>query len=102
MITAVIRDYEGEDFETNTFNQSAYANRYLGRFIDKEVLPDKTQSARHGKLGTCYEDKSGTVKAKGEFCRKAVANMNSVEDMGEEAMNLAGRLCEFIVEQNQV
>ena len=72
------------------------------RFIDKEVLPDKTQSARHGKLGTCYEDKSGTVKAKGEFCRKAVANMNSVEDMGEEAMNLAGRLCEFIVEQNQV
>lgn len=102
IITAVIRDYEGENFELNTFNQSAYANRYLGRFIDKEVLPDKTQSARYGKLGTCYEDKSGTVKAKGEFCRRAVANMNSIEDMGEEAMKLAGRLCEFIAEQNRV
>jgi len=102
VISAVIRDYEGEDFELAPFTQTAYANRYLGRFIDKEVLLDKKKSARHGKLGTCYEDKSGTVKAKGEFCRRAITHMHSFDNIGEEAKLLASRICDFIVQQNKV
>ena len=102
VITAVIQSYEGEGFEVNSFNQTAYSNKFLGRFIDSKVLPDKTKSKRYGKLETCYEDKSGTVKAKGEFCRRAIANIEVFDDMSDEAKKLASSLCNFIIEQNQI
>lgn len=101
VISRVIRSYEGDDdFQLKEFRQSAYKQVYLGRFIDNKVYPDKTISKRYGKLETCFEDKSGTVKSKVEFCRRAVSSIESIDCLGEEARLIAKKLCDFIKEQN--
>ena len=101
VIKQVIRSYEDDDIKLNTFEQSAYANRYLGRFIDSKVLVDKTKSKRYRKLKTCYEDKSGTVKGKVEFCRRSLEMLRSLDDMSDGAIRLAERIADFIVTENQ-
>jgi len=100
VIAQVIYDYEGEEIELNDFTQASYGKRYLGKFIDSKVLVDKTKSKRFKKLKTCYEDRSGTVKDKVEFCRRAIRHINHVSDLSDEAKDLAERICEFIVQEN--
>jgi hypothetical protein len=100
VIKAVIHDYEGDDIELNDFKQASYANKYLGRFVDSKVLVDKTKSRRYKKLKTCYEDKSGTVKDKVEFCRRAIHHIEELGDLSDEARQLADQICKFIVEEN--
>lgn len=100
VIEKVIRTYEGDEVELNSFTQSAYATKYLGRFIDAKVLADKTKSKRYRKLETCYEDKSGTVKDKVEFCRRSLRGIESLDDMSNDAVDLAERLAAFIIAEN--
>ena len=102
IITKVIRDYEGNDIALNDFSHTDYANEYLGKFIDENVLKDTTQSKRYGKLKTCYADPSGTVKDKVVFCRKALAHMVGVDDLSDEARKIAGKLIEFIRRENHL
>ncbi|QDU76619.1 hypothetical protein Pan97_36720 [Bremerella volcania] len=101
VIEAVIRSYEDDGIELKPFKQSDYATRYLGRFIDKHILVDMTTSKRYGKLGTSYEDKSGTIKAKVPFCRKALCEINTLNDMSSDAYELASKICDFIAAENQ-
>ena len=102
VISKVIRSYEHDDnFVLNNFQQSAYKTRYLGKFIDSKVYPDKTKSKRYGKLKTCFEDQSGTVKSKLEFCRRAIKTIESCDCLSDEAIVLANKICNFIVEQNK-
>ena len=98
VIASIIRSYEGEDVKLNAFTQSKYASVYLGKYIDNHVLVDKTKSKRYGKLQTCYADKSGTVKSKVEFCRRALEQITSINDLSEPARHIAEKICDFIVQ----
>ena len=100
VIEKVIRSYEKPDFQINSFTQADYKNRYLGRYIDTHVLVDKKQSKRYRKNETCYEDKSGTIKNKVNFCRRALKHIQSKTDLSDAAIALAERICEFIHKQN--
>jgi hypothetical protein len=100
VITAIIRSYEKEDVKLNSFTQSDYKTAYIGKFIDNHVLVDKTKSKRYGKLQTCYADKSGTVKGKVEFCRRALEQVESIDDLSENARVIADKICNYIVQEN--
>ena len=100
VITGVIRSYEGTEFELNEFIQSQYSTAYLGKFIDNRVLVDKTKSKRYRKLQTCYADKSGTVKGKLDFCKRALEQIDSIDDLSDEARKIAERICGFISHEN--
>lgn len=100
VITAIIRSYEGEDVVLNGFTQSKYTTAYLGKYIDSHVLVDKTKSKRYGKLQTCYAGKSGTIKGKVEFCRRAIEQIESIDDLSAHALEIAEKICDFIVKEN--
>lgn len=100
VIKGIIRSYEGEDVELNDFTQSKYSSAYLGKYIDNHVLVDKTKSKRYGKLQTCYADKSGTVKGKVEFCRRALDHIESIDDLSDHARGIAEKICDFIAQEN--
>lgn len=100
VITGIVRSYEGPGVQLQKFSYSQYKQQYLGRFIDNHVLLDKTKSVRYGKLETSYADRSGTVKAKVEFCRRALNQIRSLEDISADAKSVAEQLCGFIVDEN--
>ena len=100
VIEKVIRSYEQTDFQIKSFTQAEYKSRYLGRYIDSHVLVDKKQSKRYGKHETCYADKSGTIKNKVNFCRRALKHIQSKKDLSDDAIQLAERICAFIHKQN--
>lgn len=102
VIAAVIRDYEGEDFELKEYEQEAYQDKYLGRFIENHVLVDKMSSKRLRKEGADrpYSELSGTIKSKVAFCRKALTHINTFDEMSDEAKLVAEKLIGFIDAQN--
>jgi predicted ATP-dependent endonuclease of OLD family len=100
VIKRIIGSYEQAKIELKDFEQADYSKVYLGKFIDDHVLIDKEKSKRYGKLKTCYQDKSGTVKGKVEFCRRALKQIESIDDLSDEAKNIAGRICDFIAHEN--
>jgi len=100
VINGIIRIYEGAEPKLKGFNQSQYAMAYLGMFIDNRVLVEKTKSKRYGKLQTCYADKSGTVKGKLDFCRRALEQIESIDDLSEHARKIAEKICDFIAHEN--
>lgn len=102
VILKVIHEYEGEEVVLNEFSQADYSSEYLGKFIDERVLMDKTKSKRSKKKKTCYEDNTGTVKDKVVFCRKALAHMECVDDLSDEARQIAEKLIEFIRLENHL
>jgi hypothetical protein len=89
VINGIIRSYEGAEPKLKGFTQSQYSMAYLGNFIDNRVLVDKTKSKRYGKLQTCYADKSGTVKGKLDFCRRALEQIESIDDLSDHARKIA-------------
>lgn len=101
-IRYVMQTYEKEDRfpEVKPFAQDAYARASLGSFIDTKVLADKSTSARFGKDERAYAAKSGTVKAKGEFCERALRAIKAKEDMSSEAIELAEKVYQFIASCN--
>lgn len=100
VISAVVREYEGDSCMLNAFNQSDYASVYLGTFIESHVLA--TVSKRISKEGRPYADKSGTVRDKVAFCQKALAHIHKADDMSLHAAELANKICDFILDENQM
>ncbi len=101
VIEKVIQSYEGDSFAVTPFTQSKYVSCYLGTFIDAHILPDKSKSKRYGKLKTCYADKSGTIKDKVKFCRRALEHIHSLDDISPGAKQLAKKIVDFIRKENQ-
>jgi hypothetical protein len=104
IIRQIIISYEGESVELNEFKETQYGANCLGRFIDEKVLKDKAKSKRYRRNGnqTCYMDSSGTVKDKLEFCRRALMHIVSVQDMSQNAILLASKICDFIQAENKL
>lgn len=73
--------------------QDSYRNRYLGKFIDEKILEDGSKKT--------FAAESGTLRKKLDFAKKAITNINSLEDLSEEALNLTKRIYNFIKEHNE-
>lgn len=105
VIRKVIREYEGADVKLNSFEQDDYRDKYLGGFIEDEVLAE-TSTRRVGKEGRPYaKAKKGskgstTIKDKVPFCNKAIPNIQTVTDLSDEALSTIQSIYEFIEEQN--
>jgi predicted ATP-dependent endonuclease of OLD family len=96
ILRKVIADYEGKkvaelSFKTN-FIHDTYKNKYLGRFIEKQL----NNKVRRGS----YSSDSGTVSDKVGFCKKAISHIDSIEDLSEETVLLCRKIYEFINSNN--
>ena len=98
VIKAVIRSYEGEDVELNEFGREDYVNEYLGECIENSVL--QSESKRPVRTGRPYANTSGTIKDKRSFAERALVYMNSESDLSREALELGGRIYDFISAAN--
>lgn len=108
IIIAVIKSYEGDEVALETFDASIYKNEYLGRFIEDEVLEDKTQSKRISTssrdkgiyLPYSHSEKWGTLKSKDAFAKKAINFITEWSDLSDEAQELTKKIYEFIKSKN--
>lgn len=92
----VIAGYEKVEMSelkfTKNFSDKTYRDELLGRFIEK-VLRDKNRQGS-------YSSTSGAVSDKVGFCKRAISEMKSFEDLSEEAQKLSKELYEFIAANN--
>ncbi len=93
IIKAVVKKYEEKEPEFNEFEQEDYKQVSLGGFIDGRVL--KTTRTRKAAYA-----KDNTLRDKTDFCRKAVPEMKSFDDLSAEAQDIAKRLYSFIAKNN--
>lgn len=75
-----------------SFTEQKYKKALLGKFIDANIENGWKK----------YADKSGTVKDKLNFAKKAVSNINSIKDLSNEAQDLSKRIYDFIAKQNSI
>jgi predicted ATP-dependent endonuclease of OLD family len=109
VITAVLTEYGEDQGNMNAFTRDAYSDKYLGRFIDDAILKDKTKSPRYARSKnrsskrqpSAYADESGTVKAKRDFQRRAVAKITDQGMLTSDALALARRILTFIETRNR-
>lgn len=92
----VIASYEQVEVEqlelSQEFTSSTYESLLLGNFIEEIVIDRK-------RLGS-YSSKSGAVTDKVGFCKRAIAKMESFDDLSEEAKKLSKTLYDFISRNN--
>lgn len=94
VIKEVVIEYEREEnLAVPDFEHDSYQDKYLGEFIEGEMLKEKT-SRRGG-----YKAQSGTIKSKVDFCEKAVVKINYV-DLPEVTQGIVQQIYEFIRSQN--
>lgn len=76
------------------FEQKDYTNKevYMGRFIDEHYELKRKYSSKNG---------SGTISRKLEFSKNIVKNIESYDDLTEQAKNLCGKIFEFIEKSNK-
>ncbi len=89
VLVEVLSRYGEVSFKT--FEQADYLTAPIGKFIEDSVI--------NGERKRDYADK-GTLKGKLDFCEKAVAAMDSYDDLSSEAKDVTMRLYEFIAKNN--
>ncbi|OPA24173.1 hypothetical protein BHL47_25795, partial [Bacillus cereus] len=97
VLLKVIADYEKVEVNNlkfkEEFTEKSYQNKYLGKFIDNKL----SIKSRRGAFGS----KSGTISDKLSFCKKALSNIKSIEDLSCEAKDLCEKIYQFIKENNK-
>jgi len=94
VITSTLKELNSKDYNSISFEKikyENYKNEPLGEFIDKNIKG----------LSRKYKAESGTIKYKVEFAKAAVNQMNSFNDLTEEAKSLTKKLYEFIKSNNK-
>ena len=86
----IVWEYEGEQVELAKVNQSTYAEKPLGKFIESNLL--KNPRKRRGS----YAAESGTVSDKLGFCQRALKHLTTFSDLSTEAQELTKRVYAFI------
>ncbi|MBZ9534332.1 hypothetical protein KGR20_08675 [Cytobacillus oceanisediminis] len=71
------------------FTHENFKDKYLGKFIDEQLPRGKRKRKT-------YKEKSGTIKDKLPFCKKAIKNITKFEELSAEAQELSKKLYEFI------
>lgn len=92
----VIAKYENElpeDVGYNSdFSMEDYADVPIGSFIESVLINKKRRGS--------YSSASGTISNKVDFCKKAINEMKSYDDLSEEAKVLVEKLYKFIDSNN--
>ncbi|MGG4409443.1 ATP-binding protein [Niallia taxi] len=83
-----VKDPEKLNF-TSEFTRNDYKDLYIGKFIDDHLTKE------YRKRET-YQEKSGTIKDKLSFCKKAIKSITRYEELSDEAQMLCENLYEFI------
>ncbi|MCK4795766.1 MAG: AAA family ATPase [Spirochaetes bacterium] len=87
-----------EEYERNTLNidfeEANYKNEPLGKFIDEQLGGTKKRKGS-------YKTESGTISDKGNFCKKAIKNINNYNDLSDETKEICKRIYKFIKSNNQ-
>lgn len=96
VLKKVISGYEKVEvtelaFSSN-FSMRTYSDKYLGRFIENVLLDKRRRGS--------YSSASGAVSDKVGFCKRTIAQMESFDDLSEEAKKLSRTLYEFIAKNN--
>ncbi len=76
----------------NSWKWDNYKNVPIGKFIDNNVE----------NLKVTFSEKSGTVKSKLLFAKRAISSMRSIEDLTIESIGLCENLYRFIDNENEV
>jgi hypothetical protein len=87
-----LQRYGETDFQD--FDEPDYQAAALGDFIESKVL--KGNRKRAASYAT-----NGTISTKVDFCDKAVASVESFDDLSNEAKQIAKRLYDFIASNNK-
>ncbi|MEE9553812.1 MAG: ATP-binding protein [candidate division Zixibacteria bacterium] len=93
VLLETIKSYKVEPKKNIKIKQESYNNKKLGKFIDSRILEPGSKKT--------FGADSGTLKNKPDFARKAISHISSIEDMSEEAQDIANMLYDFIRERNQ-
>ncbi|MFI4862361.1 MAG: ATP/GTP-binding protein, partial [Phycisphaerales bacterium JB063] len=97
VLSRVVCEYENDQsLELKYFTQSAYKTKPIGKFIQEKILPDDYTSARPVKTEQPYAAKSGTIKDKLGFCRKALDHTTSYDHVSQYARVVCERMYDFI------
>lgn len=100
VLLKIVKEYEklGENEQDNiniNFTYADYKKNRLGNFIEKKIIIDKNQMKRKS-----YKMKSGTIKDKDAFLKKAIKNIKTWEDLSPEAKELTTKVHNFIIANN--
>lgn len=93
VLKAVIRKMEGKaELDFSNFTEQDYKDVYLGDFIHENFTGIKRRYRNH--------KGSGTVRDKVGFCRKALDEVKSVDDLSGSASTVGLQILHFIRSQN--
>ena len=98
VIRGVISEYEQSTLDhliDKEFNQEDYSNIYLGNFINS--LFEEGSKKRRGS----YAADSGTIASKLDFCKKAIKNITTYDQLSDEAKKISKVLYDFIKSHNE-
>ncbi|WP_375560538.1 AAA family ATPase [Bernardetia sp. OM2101] len=99
VLKKVVKSYQPKDntklkFKKNFTYENYKKNEKIGEFINDNIIGCTRKGG--------YAAPSGTIKGnKAEFAKRAVKEINSINDLSEEARDLTEKLHDFISEQNK-
>jgi len=91
VLKKVVNELEKEKVDWKSFSQDDYASQPLGKWLE---------SGKKVTLNRSYAAESGTLKDKVAFAKRAVSQMDSFDDLSEEAKVLTNRIHDFIRSKN--
>lgn len=101
ILLKIVKDYqqipddETADYINEDISYTDYKNEPLGQFIEEKVIIDKDKMKRGG-----YKAKSGTIKNKERFLKKATVYIQEWNDLSPEAQEICEELYNFIKTNN--
>lgn len=101
VLLEVLKEYEGnsDEFDYYEFEESAYENECLGKFIDETILKEKRKRRgsyqKKNNSGNCV-----TISDKVNFCKKALKHINNFDDLSEGSKGLCNSIYQFIAINN--
>lgn len=97
----VIKEYEDGVLDVPLLPHSEYLGEPLGQFIEEKIFKSHhAEMSRGSKNGHPYRDASGTIKAKADFCEKAIRRTETWGDLSTQAQDLTKSVVRFIESHN--
>jgi len=90
VIKNTIKHFEGEDIEFISNISEDYSQENIGEFITRII---------NGKSDYI---KGNTIKNKKVFCKEAIKNINTIQDLSEEQRKLCKKIYEFLKKSNGI
>lgn len=93
ILKKILYDYNENLSVLTDFEQDSYKDEKLGTFLESQLKKTKREGG--------YAEESGTIKAKLDFCSKAISHQKTWADLSPEAQALIEKIYLFIREHNR-